>query len=74
MHNKIKSSISGLDHETEQVYNNPTGPLPEKVYQKILRDYVKNLYASIKDKKYPFEADEKKVYIHISRIIDCLSL
>ena len=46
----------------------------EKVYQKILREYVRCLYASLKDKKYSFEADEKKIYIHISRILDCLNI
>lgn len=29
---------------------------------------------TMKDRKFAFEADEKKIYIHISRIIDCLSL
>lgn len=28
----------------------------------------------MKEKKFTFEADEKKVYIHISRILDCLSI
>lgn len=63
-----------LDAETEAVYNNPSSPLMEKVYQKILREYVRCLYESLKEKKYPFEADEKKIYVHMSRIIDCLSI
>lgn len=74
VHNKIKGTVANLDAETEAVYNNPTSPLSEKVYQKIIREYVRNLYASVKDRKFAFEADEKKLYVHISRIIDCLSL
>lgn len=74
VHNRIKGTIKDLDPETEAVYNNPNSPLVEKVYQKVLRDYVRNLYSEVKDRKFAFEADEKKVYIHMSRIIDCLSI
>ena len=74
VHNKIKNSVKELDPETEAVYNNPNSPLMEKVYQKILREYVRCLYGSLKEKKYSFEADEKKIYIHISRILDCLNI
>lgn len=57
VHSKIKNIIQELDTETESVYNNPSSPLLEKVYQKILREYVRYLYASVKEKKFTFEAD-----------------
>jgi hypothetical protein len=74
VHNKIKDSIKDLDYDTENIYNNPNAPLSEKVYQNTLRNYVRNLYATVRDKKFVFEADEKKIYIHMSRIIDCLNI
>ena len=54
VHNKIKGSVQELDPETEAVYHNPDSPLMEKVFQKVLREYVRSLHASLKEKKYSF--------------------
>lgn len=74
IHAKIKDRVKELDPETEAVVKDPKSSLTEKVYQRMIREYIRCQYAYMKEKKYSFEADEKKILIHLGRIIDCLSL
>ena len=40
----------------------------------MIREYIRVQYMFLKEKNFNFEADEKKILIHLGRIIDCLSL
>jgi hypothetical protein len=44
------------------------------MFQKLIREYVKNLSALIQDKKFKNINEEKKYYMHLNKIIDCLSV
>ena len=53
---------------------NPKSSANEKIYQKLLRDYARDLNTWIGNKNFKTEAEEKKVYIHLSRIVDCMAI
>lgn len=74
IHNKIRDRVKELDSETQAVIKDPQSPYAEKVYQKMIRQYIRYQYAYLKEKKFSYEGDEKKILIHLGRIIDCLSL
>ena len=44
VHSRIKDRIKYLDEETQQVLKNPNSPASEKVYQKMLKEYSRNLH------------------------------
>jgi hypothetical protein len=56
------------------VIKNKNSPNNEKMFQKLIREYVKNLSALIQDKKFKNINEEKKYYMHLNKIIDCLSV
>lgn len=74
MHNRIRDKVKYLDQETQQVINNQGSPLNEKIYQKNLRDYVKLMFDNCKAKSFKSEPEERKNYVHMQRILDCLNL
>jgi hypothetical protein len=53
---------------------NQNSPLNEKIYQKNLREYVKTLFESLKGRGFKNEPEERKLYVHMQRILDCLAL
>ena len=48
IHNKIKDRVKELDPETEAVVKDPKSPLNEKVYQKMIREYIRHQYAFLR--------------------------
>lgn len=74
VHNRIRDKIRYLDQETQNVINNQGSPLNEKIYQKNLREYVKTLFENGRGRQFKSEGEERKYYVHMQRIVDCLSL
>jgi hypothetical protein len=44
------------------------------MFQKLIREYIKNLSAIMHDKKFKNTNEEKKYYMHLNKIIDCLNV
>lgn len=40
----------------------------------MIREYISNLSSIMQNKGFKSEADERKFYIHMTKIIDCLDL
>ena len=74
VHNRIKDKVKLLDQETQSVIMNQNSPLNEKIYQKNLREYLKTLFETCKSKHFKSEMEERKLYVHVQRILDCLTL
>lgn len=71
IHKKIKQSKI-LDKQTEPVLDGASSPLPQSLYKNILKEYIKTLYSTLKERKFNLDIEQKKEYIHLSRVIDCL--
>lgn len=54
IHSRIKDRVKELDGETEAVVRDAHSSLFEKVYQKMIREYIKCLNSYIKEKKQTF--------------------
>lgn len=74
VHNRIKDKIKYFDEETQATLASQNASLSEKVYQKNLRDYIRAIYDLVKGRQFKTESEERKYYIHLLRMIDCLNI
>ncbi len=71
---RIREKTKMLNTELQEVVNNPSSPLNEKVYQRYLREYVRTLFSGAKKISFEDEKSERKFYAHHLRIMDSLNL
>lgn len=74
VHNRIKDKVKLMDEEMQAVLSSQNTVLNEKVYQRHLREYVRAVHEVVKGRQFKSEAEERKYFIHLQRMIDCLNL
>ena len=74
VHNRIRDKVKYLDEDTRTVIANPNSPLSDMVFSRTLRDYIKNLHQLVRTRQFKSESDERKLYVHLQRMVDCLNI
>lgn len=74
VHNRIKDKIKYFDEETQATLASQNAVLSEKVYQKNLRDYIRAIHELVKGRQFKTEGEERKYFIHLLRMVDCLNI
>jgi serine/threonine-protein kinase ULK2 len=74
VHSRIKDKVKFFDEETQAILASQNVALTEKVYQRHLREYIRGLYELVRVRQFKSEGEERKPYIHLLRMVDCLNV
>lgn len=57
VHTRIKDKVKYFDEETQAILSSQNAALSEKVFQKHLREYIRNLYELVRGRQFKSESE-----------------
>lgn len=57
VHTRIKDKVKYFDEETQAILSSQNAALSEKVFQKHLREYIRNLYELVRGRQFKSEGE-----------------